>query len=268
MSADLDARGLLAVAEAVADDAERMIRSSLGEARVMEKGEGDIATEVDLAVEEAVRQQLTLLTGIPVFGEEAGGELGSGAVWVVDPVDGTSNFAAGNPMCAFLLSLLIDGQPVCALTSQPATGQRFTAYTGSPLMRNGRPQRPVTERDPWLSHIGFGSIISPVHSSFPTWARHELLDRLGAKHPRLRVTGSVGLDLAFTAAGIFGGTVTFSPHVWDNAAGVLLVRAAGGVVTDLAGEEWRPDSFGVVAGAKGVHDVILGTISETLGTDR
>ncbi|WP_370914279.1 MULTISPECIES: inositol monophosphatase [unclassified Corynebacterium] len=264
----MDARGLLAVAEAVADDAERSIRSSLGIARIMEKGEGDVATEVDLAVEATVRRQLTLLTGIPVFGEEAGGDPDCGAVWVVDPVDGTSNFAVGNPMCAFLLSLLVDGQPVCALTSQPATGQRFTAYSGSPLMVNGKPQRPISERDPWLSHIGFGSIISPVQSSYPTSARHELLDRLGAKHPRLRVTGSVGLDLAFTAAGIFGGAVTFSPHVWDNAAGVLLVRAAGGVVTDLFGAEWQPDSFGVVAGAKSVHDVILGTISETLGSDR
>jgi myo-inositol-1(or 4)-monophosphatase len=69
--------------------------------------------------------------------------------------------------------------------------------------------------------------------------------------------GATGIDLAYVAAGILGGSISFGDHVWDHAAGVALVRAAGGVVTNLAGEEWTPDSRSALAAAPGVHEQIL-----------
>lgn len=84
-----------------------------------------------------------------------------------------------------------------------------------------------------------------------------MLNEIGRSYPRMRVTGSVGIDLAFTAAGIFGGTVTFSPNLWDNCAGILMVREAGGVATDFAGNPWRPGVSGLVAGEPEVHATLL-----------
>ena len=92
-------RELLAVAEAVVGDAERVFRSSIGAEPIIAKGAGDFATETDVEIEQRVRQTLAERTGLPVFGEERGGSLDEDTVWVVDPVDGTSNFSAGNP-CA------------------------------------------------------------------------------------------------------------------------------------------------------------------------
>ena len=69
--------------------------------------------------------------------------------------------------------------------------------------------------------------------------------------------GATGIDLAYVAAGILGGAISFGHHIWDHAAGVALVRAAGGVVTDLAGQQWTPNSNSALAGAPGVHAEIL-----------
>ena len=73
----------------------------------------------------------------------------------------------------------------------------------------------------------------------------------------MRMHGAIGLDLAYTAAGILGGAITFGGHVWDHAAGVALVRAAGGIVTDLAGEDWTIESKSALAGVPGVHGELL-----------
>ena len=105
--------------------------------------------------------------------------------------------------------------------------------------------------------IAFGSVIARRDGTFPRGWRQALLSAVGDRYPTIRISGSVGVDLAATDAGSFGGTVTFSPHVWDNVAGVLLIREAGGVVTDLAGEEWHDGSVGVLAGTEEVHAGLL-----------
>ena len=256
-------RELLAVAEAVVGDAERVFRSSIGAEPMITKGAGDFATETDMEIEQRVRETLAERTGLPVFGEEGGGSLDEDTVWVVDPVDGTSNFSAGNPMCSTIVSLLHYGTPVVGVISLPMLGKRLTAVHGSPLYVNGVAQKPLEESSPLVAQVGFGSIVSAVDSRFPTMRRQALMRMLADLYPRLRVTGSVGVDLAFTALGTFGGSISFSPHVWDNAAGVLLVRSAGGVVTDLDGNTWGPRSHGVIAGTPLVHHALMSTIEQS-----
>jgi len=262
----MDARELLAVAEAVCDDAERMFIDGVGSDPAAMKSPGDFATEVDLAIEAYLRQALTQFTGIPVLGEEAGGNYSHDAVWIVDPIDGTANYAAGNPMCAILISLLVDDRPVAAVTSMPLIGRRLTAFEGGPVRLNGRPITPLTEADQLVAQVGFSSVASQVRSQFPSLLRQGLLAELAATYLRPRITGSVGVDLAFTAQGIFGGAVSFSPHVWDNAAGVMLIRANGGVVTDIEGNEWTPRSIGVVAGTARAHEAIMSTMDGILNS--
>lgn len=253
---------LLAIAEAVVDDCEKVFLAGLGRAERVAKGPYDFATTADLKIELMLRRELTALTGIPVYGEEGGGSLDDPAVWVVDPIDGTSNYAAGNPMCAILVSLLHHGRPIVALCSLPTMGKRLTAFEGSPLIVNGAPQPPLTSPAAELVQIGVGSQITPKSAPSQLNVRQRLMKELVASHTRLRVTGSVGVDLAFTALGIFAGSVTFSPFAWDNAAGALLVQAAGGAVTDLAGNPWRPESVGLVAGATNIQSDILATIKQ------
>ena len=104
----------------------------------MQKKGNDFATEVDLAIERQVVEALNAKTGIEVHGEEFGGaDVDSPLVWVLDPIDGTFNYAAGSPMAAILLGLVRDGEPVAGLTWVPFTGERFTAVVGKPLRSNG-----------------------------------------------------------------------------------------------------------------------------------
>lgn len=261
-----DARELLAIAEAVVDDAERMFIDGLGADPAALKQPGDFTTDVDLAIEAHLRSMLTGATGLPVYGEESGGSLDHRAVWIVDPIDGTSNYAAGNPLCAILVSLLVEGQPVVAVTAMPLLHRRLTAFEGSPLMVNGQAVTPLKEGHRLASQVGFSSVASQHDSRFPSMLRQGLLSDLAETFLRPRITGSVGVDLAFAAQGIFGGVVSFSPHVWDNAAGVMLVRAAGGVVTDTEGKPWHPRSTGVVAGTSAAHEEIMSTMNRILNS--
>lgn len=251
---------MLAIAEAVVDDAEALFIKGFGAAPAHMKTPGDFATSVDLEIESQMRTMLEIMTGIPVIGEEAGG-VTSGTRWVIDPIDGTANFAAKNPMSAILVSLVVDDQPILGVTSTPMLGKRLSAFEGSPLMINGQPQKPLEDQSHLVAHIGFSSMASPRESTFPVEVRRDLLAELTESYLRPRITGSVGVDLAFTAQGIFGACVSFSPHIWDNAAGVMLLRAAGAVVTDTDGNEWHP-GHGVIAGTKNAHEVLLGTINK------
>lgn len=260
----MDARELLSIAEATIDDAEAMFLAGVGAEPSKLKEPGDFATEIDLSIESHLRQMLTQFTGIPVIGEESGGDYSHQAVWIVDPIDGTTNFAAGNPMCSILVSLLVEGQPVAAVTSIPSLGRRLTAFQGSPLSVNGRPVAALRENDPLIAQVGLSSISAEQDSSYSSDLRQRVLAELSESYLRPRITGSVGVDLAFTAQGIFSGAISFSPHVWDNAAGILLVRAAGGVVTDVEGQEWTPDAVGVVAGTPQAHATIMSTMNTIL----
>lgn len=253
---DLDA--LVAEASAILDAAaEPFITGHRADSAVSKRGD-DFATQVDLEIERQVVDALVKSTGIEVHGEEFGGaELDSPWVWVLDPIDGTFNYAAGSPIAAILLGLLHDGDPVAGLTWLPFTGERYVAVSGGPLMKNGVPQAPLTKVKLTDSVIGVGTFNADSRGRFPGRYRLAVLEELSRVSSRLRMHGATGIDLAYVADGILGGAISFGDHVWDHAAGVALVRAAGGVVTNLAGEEWTPDSRSALAAAPGVHAQIL-----------
>lgn len=236
-----DMRELYHIAEAVMDDAEKVFRAGVGAAPVHAKPDGDFATEMDLVIEQRLRTALTSLTGIPVYGEEYGGEhAATDALWIVDPIDGTANYACGNPMCAILISLVVENRPTVALTSVPMVYQRFGAYAGSPLFVNGTARKP-TWRGP---HVACSSDDA------------ELLQAVKTTKLRPRITGSVGTDLAFAAAGVVSAAVSLSPYVWDNTAGALLGQAAGATITDRAGNPWVFGAEGMIIGSAAAHDSI------------
>ncbi|KZS85152.1 MULTISPECIES: inositol monophosphatase family protein [Mycobacterium] len=249
---------LVEQASAILDAAvPRFLDGHRADSAVRKKG-NDFATEVDLAIERQVVDALLAATGIGVHGEEFGGTpVDSPWVWVLDPVDGTFNYAAGSPMAAILLGLLHHGDPVAGLTWLPFIDERYTAVTGGPLMKNGvaRPRlAPAKLAD---SLIGVGTFSADSRGRFPGRYRLAVLENLSRVSSRLRMHGSTGIDLVYVADGILGGAISFGGHVWDHAAGVAQVRAAGGIVTNLAGEPWTPAARSVLAAAPGVHDEIL-----------
>lgn len=187
--------------------------------------------------------------------------------WVVDPIDGTANYAVGNPFACILVSLIHQGVTQLSVTEMPLLGRRISARKGHGLLVDGMPARTLPPSDPGITQISFGSILSQRRGNLPISYRQDMLNEIGKSYPRMRVTGSVGIDLAFTAAGVFGGTVTFSPNLWDNAAGILAVEENGGVATDFAGNPWRPGVSGLVAGEPEVHSTLLHHIqSVPIGT--
>ncbi|MDT5022727.1 MAG: monophosphatase [Mycobacterium sp.] len=253
---DLDA--LVAEAAAILDvSAKPFVAGHRADSAVSKRGD-DFATKVDLAIERQVVEALTSATGIPVHGEEFGGaDLDSEWVWVLDPVDGTFNYAAGSPMAAILLGLLHDGEPVAGLTWLPFMNERYAAVAGGPVMKNGVPQPPLRPTDLTASIIGVGTFNADSRGRFPGRYRVAVLEELSRVSSRMRMHGATGIDLAYVADGVLGGSISFGDHVWDHAAGVALVRAAGGVVTSLNGEQWTPKSRSALAAAPGVHGQLL-----------
>jgi myo-inositol-1(or 4)-monophosphatase len=253
---DLDA--LVSEAAAILDDAARpFIDGHSADPAVQKKG-NDFATEVDLAIERQVVEALTAKTGIEVHGEEFGGaDIDSPVVWVLDPIDGTFNYAAGSPMAAILLGLVRNGEPVAGLTWVPFTGERFTAVVGGPLRSNGVEQPVLQQASLAESIVGVSTFNVDSRGLVPGRYRLAVIENLSRKCSRMRMHGATGIDLAYTAAGILGGAISFGAHVWDHAAGVALIRAAGGVVTNLDGSDWSTKSRSAVVGAPGVHAELL-----------
>lgn len=271
---------LLAIAEAAVDEAEAHFTAGLGASPARFKGEGDFATEVDLVIERQLRQLLTTMTGIPVWGEEYG-LVNSGAAegqasgqataladaapadvalsgetyWVVDPIDGTANYSAGNPMCGILVALIHESRPVAAVASFPLIGRRLSAAEGGMLRSIGGPAAGFAGGE---EALGFEE--SRGHVGCSSHLDANVLSYLMDTGLRPRMTGSVGLDAAFVAQGVFDGAVNFSEYAWDNAAGALLVKAAGGVVTGVEGEDWSVNSRGLVVGTPQVHATLMDAI--------
>ena len=154
---DLDA--LVAQAAVILDEAAKpFVAGHRADSAVQKKG-NDFATEVDLAIERQVVEALEAATGIGVHGEEFGGaDLNAPLVWVLDPIDGTFNYAAGSPMAAIVLALLGDGEPLAGLTWLPFTGQRYTAVTGGPLYVDGSAHPPLSPAGLSDAIVGVGQL--------------------------------------------------------------------------------------------------------------
>ncbi|MDG3013525.1 inositol monophosphatase family protein [Speluncibacter jeojiensis] len=254
---------LLAVATGLLDAAAGRFRSGLGAPSAVPKGPNDFATEVDIELERRLGGELLERTGIAVHGEEFGGpDVGTGTVWLLDPVDGTVNYSAGLPLAGMLLALVHNGIPVLGLTWLPLVGRTYAAVLGGPVLGNGEPLPRLDDGRLRESIIAMGTFNIDGRGRYPGRYRLAALTELSRSVRRLRMHGSIGADLAFTAGGALGGAIAFGQNPWDSAAGVALVRAAGGVATDLAGRPWRAGSPSVLAAAPGVHAELLKIFTE------
>lgn len=205
-----------------------------GRFEVREKGPADLVTEADCASQEAIRD--VLLSAFPEHGfvsEESDAPLNPGAeyCWVVDPLDGTTNYVHQVSHYAVSIALLYRGRPTVGVVFDPVHDEAFCAERGQGAFLNGRAIR--------TSQVGDMSE-ALVAASFSAKVRADSpeIDQFVAvllNCQAVRRTGSAALNLAYVAAGRFDAFWAMSTRAWDVAAGVLLVEEAGGVVTRLDG---------------------------------
>ena len=204
--------------------------------KVGKKGSDDIVTEIDQACEERIKEiLLEAYPGHAFLGEETGlsGDKNAKHKWIVDPIDGTSNFVHGFPHFAVCIALEIDGKIEHGLIYNPSTNDIFTASRGSGAFLNNRRMR-VSGRMRLSEALLASAIPARQLKANPTLI--ELQNRLRVDAGGMRYTGSSALDLAYVAAGYLDGFIGVGLSVWDIAAGVLMVKEAGGLITDLTGE--------------------------------
>ena len=197
------------------------------------KRDGTPVTDVDVAVNERVVAAIAdRFPDHAVVSEEMETHYaGARWTWVVDPVDGTSNFTAGLPYWCVAVALALDGLPVLAVVDSPPLDLRFEAIRGRGATRNGRPlsvRLPVDLDDQRNRHI-------PLFLTSGTVRRARPMVRLNP-----RVMGSAALDLCHVADGTGAAAISLIPKVWDVAAGSLLVQESGGVLVTLDGPPLLP----------------------------
>ncbi len=228
------------------------------------KGPGDYVTDLDRESESVILGILeSVFPELPVLSEERGGELPETG-WVVDPLDGTTNFSRGFPLVGVSIALLERGEPVVGAVHAPFLGFTFTATKGEGAFDEGGRRLSIEDLDPARAVVATG---------FPFKSRPQVprlirtLERVLGEVEDVRRPGAAALDLAYTAAGVFNGFFELGLKPWDIAAGTLLVTEAGGLVSDWEGVAGLPRSGNIVAGPPRVHRALLAA-ARTSGPDR
>ncbi|HKS49740.1 MAG TPA: inositol monophosphatase family protein [Amycolatopsis sp.] len=257
-------RELLPVAcEAVAL-AHRIIRSR-APVSVTAKGERDMVTDVDLAVEDAVREFLARETpDIGILGEEHGrtGPADGELWWALDPVDGTANFARGIPLSAVSLGLVADRRGVLAAIDLPFLEITYTAVDGYGAYAGDERIHSSGAQEVSDAVISIGDFAVGEGAEANNRLRIALLRRLGASAQRIRMIGTAAIDLAWVAHGKLEASIILANLPWDTMAGVLLVREAGGVVLDRDNTQHTADSSATIAVCAGLREVIMSALVE------
>ena len=245
----------------VAREAGALLRDKLGTSiEVSLKGDINLVTEVDLASERLIREAIA--THYPrhqVLGEEGGlSESLSDYRWVVDPLDGTTNYAHGYPVFAISLALEHQGEIVLGVVYDPMRDELFAAERGAGASLNNRAIRVSSTSDLMRSLVSTGfpyDIKTSRLTNLDHWANFAM------NAQALRRDGAASLDLCYVACGRYDGFWELNLGAWDTAAGALIVEEAGGRVTDFAGNRFSIYKPEVVASNGLVHPRMLEVIA-------
>lgn len=237
--------------------------------RVSEKQSNDFATEVDQAAEKAIIE--TLLTAYPQHGilaEESGqqhGNADSDFVWIIDPLDGTTNFIHGFPVYCVSIALSVRGKIEQAVVYDPSRNDLFTATRGRGAFMNDRRIR-VSKR------IRMADCLLTTGFPFREGQNYEQFMQLFIEMMRctagLRRPGSAALDLAYVAAGFSDGFFETGLQPWDVAAGSLLVQEAGGLIGNFTGEADFLHSQECMAASPKIYALMVQMLQKYSGYDK
>ncbi len=226
------------------------------------KGKHDLVTAADVAAEKAIKAVIAKAFPEDQFlAEESheGAALTDARTWIIDPIDGTTNFAHGVPFYAVSIALWIGKEPQTAVVLGLPHNELFTAEKGKGAFLNGKPIQVSQTADPVQSLIGTG---------FPYRDLSVLEDYMKVFHILMKEThgvrrpGSASYDMAFVACGRYDGFYEYALAPWDVAAGALLIREAGGVVTDWHGKENWLYGKRIIAANPKIHDYLKTTLQQ------
>jgi len=229
--------------------------------KISRKGTNDFVTNIDQQAEQLIIETIRDLQPEHSFWGEEGGKVGeSDFQWIIDPLDGTTNFIHGNPQFAVSIALQIRGELEVGVIYDPLRQELFTAKRGEGAHLNDRRLR-VSQR-----HELAGSVIGtgiPFKDLEPLDDYLAMLKAVIKQQTEIRRAGSAALDLAWLAAGRLDGFWELGLQPWDIAAGLLIVKEAGGMSSDLHGGDMLKTG-NVVAGNPKIHPALLRTVSPYL----
>lgn len=259
----------LAIAERAVDLAVGIIEDAGGTRRALEyKGDRDFASDLDLAVEDRLREYLAEATpDIPLLGEERGlsGGGDSPYAWVLDPVDGTVNLVHGLPTFCVSLALTREGDPVVGVVDSPPLGERFSAATGLGASLGGEAITCSATDDLTEALVALPDFALADRPPEINAERMRLIADLVPRVQRLRLIGSAALELCWVAAGRFDANVQPQAKLWDVAAGVVIAREAGATVLDRHGAPFGPGSASVVAATSVLAPLLCERLADVAG---
>lgn len=228
--------------------------------QVSVKGPGDFVSNADRNAEKIIRAELEKgRPGYSFLMEESGAIEGRDKVhrWIVDPLDGTTNFLHGIPVFAVSIALEREGLIIAGVIYNPASDELYTAERGGGAFMNDRRLRVAARKE--LADCVFGTGIPHLgrkgHSVFLEQQRRVMLQVSG-----VRRMGAAALDLAYVAAGRLDAFWESGLHAWDVAAGIILIREAGGFVTDYANGQDMLNSGDIAAANEIIHGKLLKTL--------
>ncbi|MGW2421376.1 inositol monophosphatase family protein [Streptomyces sp. NPDC001709] len=254
---------LLRVASAAVDEAARLVKNMALEA-VDAKGDRDMVTNIDLAVEESVRQFLDRETPeIGFYGEEGGDTATQGCplTWVLDPVDGTANLTHGIRLCGVSLGLVQGQDAVAGVIDLPFLDERYSAARGLGAESQGQQLQVRTSGRLDEAIVGIGDYAVGLNAEKKNQQRFALTQLLAQEVLRIRMLGSAAIDLCWAASGRLDACIALSNHPWDMAAGVVIAREAGAVVIDLDGSEHNLASTATIAVAPSLRDPLINLLA-------
>lgn len=249
---------LLACAIDAARLAGKILKGGFGTdfSRQSKSGGHNLVTEYDISCEKTIVEFLSQAFPDSSFlAEEGGITKGSSELqWIIDPLDGTVNFAHGIPFFSVSIAAVVFGELVCGVIYQPITDELFTALKGEGAFLNGKPLRTseVASLGKAILATGF-----PYNVADNPLGCIEHVTEILRRGLPLRRLGSAALDLAYTAAGRFDGYWEASLFPWDAAAGILMVREAGGRVSTYQGTEYSLGTGGIVATNGLIHNELI-----------
>lgn len=240
-----------------AHNAGEIIREGFGHAKkIRDKGEGhSIVTEVDEKAEQIIIQTLQSSTGYSILGEESGEIQGtSDARWIIDPLDGTTNFTRGIPQLCVSIALMRDNHVDLGVIYNPITDHTYVAeykkgaYCNGEIMSVSKSMIPPVV----LLEVGYGGEHRELFGA--------VVEKVVGVYS-IRKLGTTALEFAYVASGAADVVITAGDAIWDYAAGICLIREAGGRVTDWRDIEWKNNTSFICASNGIIHSAIVDRIN-------
>jgi len=235
---------------------------NVGQLTINFKTQNDYVTEVDRMAEQEIIN--VIRTSFPSHGflaEESGEQSGDDYVWIIDPLDGTTNFLHGFPVYAVSIALQHTNKLQLAVVYDPLRDELFTAEKGGGAMLNNRKIRVTQPNSLKGALIGTGF---PFKSKKNLDAYLGMFSALIGDTAGIRRAGAAALDLAYVASGRLDGFWEIGLQPWDMAAGILLIQEAGGVLTDFSFKDQYFQSGNVIAGSPKMHQLMYKAIEPHL----